>query len=130
MGGLNIGKPKKINQISGVPYVAGAMDGWFINITIQKVTQKIVNGDAQNITTDITFQGVFQPLDAEQLELKPEGQRSWQWAWLHTKSGSVNLKTQDKIVYNDVRYKVNSVKDYSLNGYIDYELVADYQAVA
>ena len=71
--------------------------------------------------------GVWQPLRDEQLQFKPEGQRSWSWYWIHAKAGTLNLQTQDKIIFQGKRYKVMSVKDYSLNGYIEYQVVLDYQ---
>ena len=37
------------------------------------------------------------------------------------------FKKNDKVVFNNERYKVMSVKDYSLNGFVEYELVKDYQ---
>ena len=71
--------------------------------------------------------GVWQPLRTEQLMSKPEGQRSWEWVWIHAKSGELNLQTADKVIFNSKRYKVMGVKDYSLNGFVEYELVKDYQ---
>ena len=46
---------------------------------------------------------------------------------IHVKSGSLNLMTGDKIKFNNKRYKVMGVKDYSLNGFVEYEIVRDYQ---
>lgn len=103
------------------------LTGWEVPLSLIKITQNVVEGDLQTTETKIDFMGVFQPLKMEALQSKPEGQRSWEWVWIHAKAGSLNLQSADKIIFNSKRYKVMSVKDYSLNGFIEYELVADYQ---
>lgn len=114
--------------INGMPNMAGTLDGWEIPLTLIKIKQKVVEGLRQDEKTTYNFYGVWQPLRDEQLQFKPEGQRSWEWIWLHVKSGILNLQTQDKVEFNNKRYKVMSIKDYSLNGYIEYELIRDYQS--
>lgn len=103
------------------------LSGWESPLTLVKITQNVVDGDVIQTETPINFMGVWQPLRDEQLQFKPEGQRSWSWYWIHAKAGTLNLQTQDKIIFQSKRYKVMSVKDYSLNGYIEYEVVLDYQ---
>lgn len=122
---LNFNRNRTLS--SGMPNMAGTLTGWEIPLTLVKVTQSIIDGDSVKTETLINFLGVWQPLRDEQLQFKPEGQRSWEWIWIHAKSGSLNLSTQDKVIFNDKRYKVMSVKDYSLNGFIEYELVRDYE---
>ena len=112
---------------SGMPNMANTLNGWEVPLSLVKVTQKIVDGEADKSEELIRFMGVWQPLRDEQLQFKPEGQRSWEWIWIHAKSGSLNLQTQDKVIFNDKRYKVMNVKDYSLNGFIEYQLVRDYE---
>lgn len=112
---------------SGMPNMANTLTGWEVPLTLIKITQSIVDGDRVEKRTPINFLGCWQPLRDEQLQFKPEGLRSWAWYWIHAKAGTLNLKTQDKIIFNNVQYKVMSVKDYSLNGYIEYEVIVDYQ---
>lgn len=114
-------------NLSNMPNMANTLTGWETKLTLEKITQSIVNGDAVKTSETIDFMGVWQPLKDEQLQFKPEGQRSWEWYWVHAKAGTLNLKTQDKIIFQDKRYKVMSVKDYSLNGYIEYEIIRDYE---
>lgn len=111
---------------SGMPNMANTLTGWEVPLVLEKIKQNIVNGDRQDTTERINFLGVWQPLRDEQLQSKPEGMRSWSWIWVHAKAGTLNLQTQDKIIFNNKRYKVMSLKDYSLNGYIEYEMVEDY----
>ena len=107
--------------------MSNTLTGWEIPLTLEKITQSIVEGDRVTTTQRIDFLGVFQPLRQEQLQFKPEGERSWSWFWIHAKVGTLSLQTQDKIIFNNERYKIMAVKDYSLYGYIEYELIKDYE---
>lgn len=122
---LNFNKNRRLS--SGMPNMADTLNGWEMPLILEKFTQSIIDGDRVENTTKINFIGVIQPLNNEQLKSIPEGMRSWEWIWIHAKSGSLNLNTQDKIIFNNKRYKVISLKDYSLNGYIEYNLVRDYE---
>lgn len=112
---------------NGMPNMANTLNGWEVPISIIKITQSIVDGDVVKGEEQIDFMGVWQPLRDEELQSKPEGQRSWEWYWIHAKSGALNLQTQDKIKFQGKRFKVMAVKDYSLNGFIEYHIVRDYE---
>lgn len=127
MYGAKLNFNKNRTLVSGMPNMANTLNGWETTITLVKITQNIVEGDLVPTETNITFQGVIQPLRTEQLMSKPEGQRSWEWLWIHAKSGSLNLHTADKIRWNNKQYKVMGVKDYLLNGFVEYEIVRDYE---
>ena len=122
---LNLNKHRTLS--SGMPNMANTLNGWEVPLTLIKITQNVIEGDLNTTETPIQFMGVWQPLKMENLMSKPEGQRSWEWIWIHAKSGSLNLQTADKVRFNNKRYKVMSVKDYSLNGFVEYELVRDYE---
>lgn len=112
---------------NGMPNMASTLNGWEVSLTFIKITQTIVDGEVVKTESPINFMGVWQPLRDEELQFKPENQRSWSWYWVHAKSGTLNLQTQDKFLFQDKRYKVMSVKDYSLNGFIEYQVVRDYE---
>lgn len=112
---------------NGMPNMAQTLTGWEVPLVLEKITQSIIDGDRVTSTKKINFLGVFQPLRDEELQFKPEGERSWEWYWIHAKSGTLNLKTQDKIIFQNKRYKVMSIKDYSLNGFIEYQIIRDYE---
>ena len=105
-------------NLSNLPNMSNTLTSWLVPLSIEKITQSIVDGDAVKTTETIDFMGVWQPLRDEQLQFKPEGQRSWSWYWIHAQAGQLNLQTQDKILFNNIIYKVMSVKDYSIYGYI------------
>ena len=121
--------PKTISQSSGMPQMTVAFAGWQSKINLVRITQEIINGFPEDIEEKIFFQGVIQPLSARQLMLKPEGERSWTWLQIHCFAGNLNLVPNDKIIYNNVRYKIMASKDYSLNNYIEYHATLDYQEV-
>lgn len=127
MNKLNFSKVKDLNSLSGMPQMSDTLTGWQVPLTLEQIFQEIVEGDKLETTKHISFQGVWQPLRDEELQFKPEGLRSWEWIWIHAKSGSLNLETGDKVIFNQKRYKIMALKDYSLNGFIEYELVRDFE---
>lgn len=118
--------PIPLNKISGMPQIGAAFAGWMTSINLVIVTDEVIDGFVVQKQTPISFNGVVQPLSAEKLELKPEGERSWEWLQIHCFSGVQNLQTNDKILYNGLPFKVMQRLDYSLNNYIEYHIVADY----
>lgn len=112
---------------SGMPNMANTLNGWEVPLSLIKVIQSESEGDLVTTEKQINFMGVWQPLRNEQLELKPEGQRSWEWCWIHAKAGELNLETADKVIFNGKRFKVVTKKDYSLNGFVEYEICRDYE---
>lgn len=118
------------NMASGMPQMRNTLNGWEVPLTLIKITQNVVDGDAIKTEQKIDFLGCWQPLRDEELQFKPENQRSWSWYWIHAKSGTLNLKTQDKIKFQGKRYKVMAIKDYSLNGFIEYQIILDYEDIS
>ena len=108
-----------------LPNMSSTLNGWEVPITLEIIRQNISGGDLVVTNKKINFKGVWQPLRMEQLQFKPESQRSWSWYWLHTKT-NLRLNTADKVYFKNIRYKVMSVKDYGIYGYYEYELVEDY----
>lgn len=125
MATLNFKKNRSLSN--GMPNMATTLNGWEVPLSLVKIKQRIIDGDKQEIKQVINFLGVWQPLSDEQLQSKAEGQRSWSWYWIHAKSGTLDLKTQDLIEFNGKKYKVMAVKDYSLNGFIEYHVIRDYE---
>jgi hypothetical protein len=117
-----------LNMASGMPQMGAAFAGWETTLTLSKRAQQVSNDGLVAYTdTEIFFQGVVQPLMAEKIALKPEGQRSWQWLQIHCFSGAQNLATNDQITYNGKLYKVMEIFDYSLDNYIEYHCCYEYQ---
>ena len=124
MAGRNI----KINQIAnGMPQVDKTLSGWTISFIVDYPYQVRIDGEFINRSRLQRIEGVLQPLQLEQLELKPEGQRAWKWYQLHVDKKYKQLPMNGTIEINKAKYKVMASKDYSLNGYIEYHLVQDYR---
>ena len=126
---LNFPRNRSISSVarSGMPQMGNTLNGWEVPLTLVKITQNVVDGDLTTTETTYNFMGVFQPFSMQQLALLPEGQRSWSHYWLHIKSSSFDLKTADKFIFENKRYKVIELKDYHLNGFIEYHVILDYE---
>lgn len=141
-----------LNMGSGMPQMGNAFAGWASPITVYKRTQDVIdalvtygapsqwdqpeqNYDVEETTFDtpippitaITFNGIIQPLSPKLIALKPEGQRAWEWLQIHCLSGSLDLDTNDIIIYNQKNFKVMGVNNYGLDNFIEYHLIRDYQ---
>jgi hypothetical protein len=120
------GKDKILSQTKNLPNMSETIKTWFQDLTFKRITKSIVNFQAVETTTTITTKGVRQPFTAQQLKVKPEGQRAWRWETLHCLSDVV-LNPDDIVEFNSIRYRVIEKKDYTEYGYIEYEIVQDFQ---
>ncbi len=116
-----------IDQMSGMPQMRSAFKGWTKRINLVRITQQVVRGQVTDQEENFYFDGTIQPLDPEQIALKEEGQRSFEWLQIHITNGGQQLETNDRIIYNGDPYKVMAVKDYQLNNYREYHLIKDYE---
>lgn len=112
---------------SGMPQISAAFAGWTTKLLLVKRVEVVVDGFVQYNDTPIKFYGTMQPLSARDISLKPEGQRSWTWLQMHCFARSIELIPGDRIRWNGDNYKVMAQNDYSLNGYIEYHLVREFQ---
>lgn len=119
--------PLPLNAMSGMPQMSAAFSGWTIKMTWAKITQTIQDGFPVDTEIPYTVDGVFQPMSAEEIQLKPDGQWSWPWFWLHIKGRSSPFETNDRVVYQGKTYKIMEKKDYSLNNYTQLSLILDFQ---
>lgn len=119
---------------SGQPVMAEAILDYFRPITIGVVTTVVQNGDedptqdgvVKEITRTVRTAGVVRPGGPEKLEVLSGGERSWQSSVLYT-TPDFNVDTDTKIVIEGTNYRVMSSTDYSVNGYVRYDLEEDYE---
>lgn len=124
---LNFPNNKTISSMrsSGMPNMAMTLNGWEIPLSLVRITQNISeDGDLIETREQINFIGCWQPLSNEELQLKPEGQRNWSYYWIHSRD--LELNVADKVIYNNKTYKVIAKKDYSINGFIEYQVCLDF----
>lgn len=128
---LNFPRNRTISSVakSGMPQMRNTLNGWEVPLVLIKITQNVVEGELVTSQQTFNFMGVWQPFSMQQLALLPEGQRSWSHYWLHVKSGELDLQTADKFIFENHRYKVIELKDYHLNGFIEYHVILDYENV-
>lgn len=120
------GSNKKLNQQTGnLPNVSAALGGWLQPTVFTLISVAVEGFQADETRTPINFMGVVQPLSGQRLEMKPEGERSWNWLWVHAQPAMI-LSTDEVIEYLGVKYRVMRQKDYTNYGYSEYELVQDY----
>ncbi len=120
------GKNTLLNQSSGtVPDVSGALLNWFQKMTFTIISKSIVNFKNVEVSTESSFRGVIQPFTPQQLKILQEGQRAWKWHKIHA-DPSLSLKPDDKVVYLSQTYRVMSKTDYTIYGYIEYDVIEDY----
>jgi hypothetical protein len=75
------------------------------------------------------YRAVIQPLDTKKIAITPEGQRGWKSYLLHAEP-ALQLELDDIVILDtDVRYRVTGRKDYSLYGYMEYELQRGYEVL-
>lgn len=119
--------PLKINEISTMPQMQEAIDGWEIDVIVNQKRQSMVNGDVVYKNVLVKMRSVIQPLKMSDLELKTPQEREWEWYYLHIKSTYPQLTVNQQVFIKGNPYKVMKVKDYSLNAFREYEVIRDYE---
>lgn len=110
---------------SNMPNVSAALQTWFSAMEFGVITKNTINMVVQETIETISFRGVWQPFTSRQLLIKPEGQRDWPWFMVHSEIALI-LENDSCIIYKGDRYRVMQKRDYQLNGYVEYDIVADY----
>ena len=119
------GKDKPIS-FTGLPQVGDVLPSWFQTLTFYLVTKVLVNFEVEETTLTISTKGVRQPMSAQQLSIKPEGQRAWKWETLHCLP-DVKLKVDDIVIFDGVKYRVMQRWDWTEYGYMQYEICQAYK---
>lgn len=119
-------KDIQINGWSSLPQVSEALDGWFQTLTFQLVTKSLVDYEIKEVLQPIITKGVRQPFTAQQLAIKPEGQRGWLWETLHCLP-NVQLKIDDIVIFNGVRYRVMQKWNWQEYGYCEYHICQGFE---
>ena len=99
---------------------------WFQNLTFDLITKTLVDYETKETKRTISTQGVRQPMSAQQLAIKPEGQRAWRWETIHCLPDVV-LKVDDRVIFNGVEYRVMQKWSWPEYGYVQYEICQDYK---
>jgi hypothetical protein len=111
--------------IGTLPDPSGALFSYFQPLTLKVLTKSLVNFQNVEVAVATNTMGVIQPLTAQQLNMKPEGQRAWIWQNLYCLPGLV-LKPDDVVIFQGTQYRVMNKTDYSQFGFLNYHLVQDF----
>lgn len=113
------------SSFSTLPDVSDVLPDWFQNLTFQLVTKGLVDYEVVEILTTINTQGVRQPMSAQRISIKPEGQRAWKWETIHCLP-DVKLNVDDIIIFDGVKYRVMNKWNWAEYGYLEYEICQEY----
>ena len=109
-----------------MPNVADVVYGWLTPMQAKRITTSIINGDAEEVETPVTFKGMIQVQNGYQLSLHQEGERNWNWCDVFCDYADFNL--DDVFIYGNKRYRImkkDNWEEYGY-GYYKYECVRDY----
>jgi hypothetical protein len=116
---------RKLSDLPALPDVSGSISMFLQKITLGIVTKKQVSGLTQEKIEYICTQAVRQAFSAQQLVLRPEGERAWKWYTIHMLADYI-LKTDDIIILHGMRMRIMEKLDYKEYGYIEYHAIEDY----
>lgn len=117
-----------IDQSAGpTPNMRSTLAGWVRDLGLTRVDKTIVNFQTVETEVELPGRGVWQPLAATQLAIKPEGQRAWRWFMIHATT-DLKLQTDDVIKRAGSPYRVMADAGWDDNGFKLYHVVNDYDA--
>lgn len=126
MGILN-GKDRSLNiQASALPNLAPAMAGFFQNMTFVRVQKRNVSGLVQEVDVPVSARAVRVPMKAQEVALKPEGQRTWKWEKLYA-SPELILGPDDIVKFDGQPYRVMGKHDWKEYAFVEYDLAQDFK---
>lgn len=110
---------------SALPQMDSVLTSWLLPMVFGIVTKTYRGGRTFESEEQISFKGVWQPMSASKLQLKPEGQRSWKWFTVHS-TPDLDLENDQRVIYRGNAYRVMERLNYQEYGYLEYHLVDDY----
>lgn len=125
MNKIDRANKRKVIDLIDLPDVSNGVQMFFQPIKINVVCKTQIDGYTQETTRCITAQGVRQSFSADQLALKPEGERTWRFSKLYC-TPDVALKLDDIIYIRGVKYRVMGSADWAEYGFSEFDLVEDY----
>ena len=114
------------SAIGGLPQMSHVLLDWFLPIKFYRVSKTIENFRTVETETEINTSGVVQTMGNASIVLKPEGQRTWNWYTLHCLPDII-LNNDEIVFYDSIRYRVKGYSNYSKYGFIEYELIEDFE---
>lgn len=117
------------DAVMPTPNMRSTILGWFRPLVLAVVRQQTIDFETKEALVQLATRGVIQPMAAKDLQLKPEGTRTWDWRMIHA-TPDLALTTEDVILIprggKTVQFRVMRALDYSGDGFLMYEIVNDY----
>lgn len=114
------------NSFNTLPNVSDVLPDWFQPLTFEVVAKGLEDYEVVETLRTIQTQGVRQPMSAQQLQVKPEGQRAWKWETIHCLP-DVKLKVDDIVIFDNTKYRVMAKWNWSEYGYLEYHICQGYE---
>lgn len=112
---------------STLPNMSGTVMGWFQRLNFQRIRKLVVEYKlTETVTEVIDTLGVRQPLSAQKIAIKPEGQRAWRWELLHVLP-DVDLQIDDIVVFKGLTYRVCEKLSYPEYGYLEFHIAQGFE---
>ena len=108
------------------PNMGSAIAGFTQVNDVQILRTVLVAGEAVKQGYTVTAATSIQPLSAQRIAMKPEGERAWKWWMIHTFT-DLYAKVGDILEITGVGYRLMACTDYSAAGYRIFEAVEDYR---
>ncbi len=124
--------PSIVAAQTTLPSMRGTVLGWFKPMIVGIVTETIAAGgvrDGQSVSTvrEMRTSGVI-IADEEEIDIKAEGQRSWARSFLYVLP-QLDVATDTRLKIAGKFYRVTKKKNFTVNGYIRYVVLEDYDDV-
>jgi hypothetical protein len=109
------------------PKFGNEFGDWLTRGKFTLLDKSVVDHEVVETGDETLFSGIFQPMKATVVALKPEGQRTWKWDSLIT---SKALELDDVILYKSVKYRVFAKQDYKdITGYNVYDIAEAFHTL-
>jgi hypothetical protein len=113
-------------------FTAAEFGDWGSRVTCQRVSTSVIEGDVKESRTSIMVPGLLTPMDADKINMKPEGQRDWHW-WEFISFDVNNVFDHNDIVLfrgayqQDKPHRIMSRRLFMAQGFVQYEVVEDFE---
>lgn len=111
-----------------LPNLANPVRAYLQPLKFGIVTKEIIDHEEQEVVKYVKTRGVRQPLPPQRLEIYQTGQRAWKWECLHLlPNKKTDLKPDDVVIFDKVRYRVIEKYDCTEYGYIEYLIAQTFE---
>lgn len=122
---INASDSKK-NLSGSIPDVEDALSDWLKAMKIGVVTKTISDFQLSESIEYIDVLAVLQPFTTKQLQIKPEGERSWEWQTLHIKGTHREFCLDDQVYIDGMKFRIMQKFEWQRYGFIEYQIIQDF----